>query len=657
MFNQPLLRALCLALVFAAPFASRAQEVRSLTEFPSEILVKIFGYLSPKDLLAVSQLCKAFHPLVNDDFSKRLRTLTSQPLSPEAILVDKMQAATISPRAIYKTLHTPQLANALSTLLSQPVVDVDLTKPLPTGLSRFPNPLLRRLLFHTSAAHTLKIHDTLSAVPLPTSGRDQLLHLDLSHNRLTQFPETVTNCPMLQTLILSHNLITGPLPLTLGQLKNLEVLRLDHNQITDTFKNIPALPELLELDVSHNRLESLSKNLANFKRLHTLRAAHNALQELPPDLAGMQSLTHLDCRHNQLKTLPFNFVDQSKDGFNLHTLRLGHNQLRGFFEDVEREISLKNKEIFDVDKQIPILPYIFPKLRTLDIAANGLTTAPSQLLQRLGGWDNRLEHLDVSGNPLTILSARDLPKNLTHLESRNLNLQTAPNLSALPLAHLDLSHNTLNRLLSAVSLPPTLQHLNLGHNDLTRLPSLRQALQLTTLRIEGNHFSALGPDLSALPSLSQVYLESRQIRQLSESLSQLSQSQPLTALPGSSPSLNPLEFFNPDGQSIFTLSSDQRPQLRALAPPLPVIPPLPLPTQPPQQPQASGLSWGVIAGVSLVIAGTVYAVKKRLRKKRKSLPTAQARRRPTHDAQDLRQLITKINSQPTVQHDFMIPRP
>jgi hypothetical protein len=68
------------------------------------------------------------------------------------------------------------------------------------------------------------------------------------------------------------------------------------------------------------------------------------------------------------------------------------------------------------------------------------------------------------------------------------------------------------------------------------------------------------------------------------------------------------------------------------------------------------LSWGVIAGVSLVIAGTVYAVKKRLGKKRKSLPTAQVSRR-RHDAQDLRQLITKINSQPTVQQDFMIPRP
>jgi hypothetical protein len=355
--------------------------------------------------------------------------------------------------------------------------------------------------------------------------------------------------------------------------------------------------------------------------------------------------------------LPFNFVDQSKDGFNLRTLRLGHNQLRGFFEDVENEIKINKtgEEIPDTQKQLPIPPYIFPKLLTLDIAANGLTTAPNQLLQLLGGWDNRLDHVDVSDNPLTMLAARDLPKQLTHLEARNLTLQTAPDLSALPLTHLDLSHNTRGRPLSAASLPPTLQHLNLGHNHLPRLPSLRQALQLTTLRIAGNNFSALGPDLSALPSLSQVYLESRQIRHLSESLSQLSQSQSVTARPEFSRQPRPLEFFNPDGQSIFTLSADQRHQLRALAPPLPVIPPLPLPTQPPQQPQASGLSWGVIAGISLVIAGTFYAVKKRLRKNRKSLPTAQVSRR--HDAQDLRQLITKINSQPTVQQDFIIPRP
>lgn len=235
-------------------------------------------------------------------------------------------------------------------------------------------------------------HDGIKLDSLPESLWD-LTHLQalrLSNNRLTQIPPAIVRLKELRVLDASLNQLTA-VPDEIAGLLSLESLLLARNQLVD----LPAvsLPQLRALDLSHNRLSSVPLAIQQLKEIESLDLSYNQLSALPNWVTELTSLRDLNVEGNALTSLP--------DGFSrLHKLRylnLARNRILRFDDRYARSLT---------------------ELRTLKIAANGLTELPLSMrgLQQL-------ETLDASDNELTFLpqSLAELPK-LTKLDVRGNNL-------------------------------------------------------------------------------------------------------------------------------------------------------------------------------------------------------------------------------------------
>ncbi|CAG5867011.1 unnamed protein product [Menidia menidia] len=136
--------------------------------------------------------------------------------------------------------------------------------------------------------------------------------LGLSQNRISELgQEAFRNLPFLQTLLLDHNLLTGP-ALEGGALKGLsqlEVLALGHNLLSmiqaDWFKGTEALISLkLEGNLLRN-VDSGSFPLNGLRDLETLDLSDNLIDRLDENsFNGLVSLRTLDLSRNRLSSAP-----------------------------------------------------------------------------------------------------------------------------------------------------------------------------------------------------------------------------------------------------------------------------------------------------------------------------------------------------------------
>lgn len=141
-------------------------------------------------------------------------------------------------------------------------------------------------------------------------GNANLEHLDLSWNRLAEFPAFLNGTPKLKYLDLSVNLITE-VPVWISELKSLEELRVDGDFFLDPKYKISALPDQLT-QLSRLRLLSLEDQVIvqlpeSFGQLAALEELHirgNLLSQLPSSITQLKALRVLDLKGNEIKELP-----------------------------------------------------------------------------------------------------------------------------------------------------------------------------------------------------------------------------------------------------------------------------------------------------------------------------------------------------------------
>lgn len=80
-----------------------------------------------------------------------------------------------------------------------------------------------------------------------------LYYLNLSHNRFTELPEVICDCPALEILDLSHNLLRS-LPLSLARVRTLQVLCITHNNFGTLPTVIAQMPGIDFLEIDGNPL-------------------------------------------------------------------------------------------------------------------------------------------------------------------------------------------------------------------------------------------------------------------------------------------------------------------------------------------------------------------------------------------------------------------
>ena len=152
----------------------------------------------------------------------------------------------------------------------------------------------------------------------------------LNYNGLTgPIPVELGSLSNLERLGLGSNQLTGTIPPELGRLSGLEWLYLDDNLLTGTIPpELGRLSGLERLDFARNRLSgTIPPELASLSNLGVLWLADNELTgTIPPQLGSLSNLWNLDLSNNQLSgTIPPDLSNLS----NLKTLDLSNNQLSG----------------------------------------------------------------------------------------------------------------------------------------------------------------------------------------------------------------------------------------------------------------------------------------------------------------------------------------
>ncbi|PPD79341.1 hypothetical protein GOBAR_DD23744 [Gossypium barbadense] len=172
-----------------------------------------------------------------------------------------------------------------------------------------------------------QIPDTIGSLP-----QLRILHFGL--NKLSgPIPSKLFSSDMtLIHVLFENNMLSGPLPLTLGLVKTLEVVRFDNNSLEgDLPLNLNSLTRVQDLYLSNNKLTGPLPNLTGMSSLNTLYLSNNSFDssDVPSWFPTLLSLTTLMMESTQLKgQIPASFFNLLQ----LQTVVLKQNELDGSFD-------------------------------------------------------------------------------------------------------------------------------------------------------------------------------------------------------------------------------------------------------------------------------------------------------------------------------------
>ncbi|KAL8514756.1 hypothetical protein ACS0TY_013729 [Phlomoides rotata] len=296
------------------------------------------------------------------------------------------------------------------------------------------------------------------------------MSLDLSINNLSGgIPESFAQLKNLTLISLFNNKLEGPLPAFIGDLPNLEVLQIWSNNFTMGLpENLGRNGRLMLLDVTQNHLTgTIPKDLCRGGRLKTLILMNNYFYgSVPQELGDCKSLLRIRIKDNFLNgTIPAGFFRFPL----LDMLELDDNYFTGELpEDISADKlgsftlsnnwvtgkippaigNLMNLEILSLDMnkfsgEIPAEVFNLNKLSKLNLSGN---TMRGKIPGAIAGSPH-LTFIDLSQNNLL----DEIPKNISLLQ--NLNV-------------LNLSRNGLKgEIPEEMGLMKSLTVLDLSYND------------------------------------------------------------------------------------------------------------------------------------------------------------------------------------------------
>ncbi|KAH8376976.1 hypothetical protein KR093_002422 [Drosophila rubida] len=345
---------------------------------------------------------------------------------------------------------------------------------------------------------------------LDLSSLAQLETLKCSHNKLI---ELIFNGTNLQTLVANHNCLQN-IPISKSVPLKLLHIDISHNYLTELPQWIGECVALTTLSAAHNQLSHVTELLRNWriKCLRTLDLAYNGLQELDYLPEAFSSVQQLMLQSNELQRLPANFFAVTHT--QLSTLNASCNRLSALpryeqnnnaaLEELCLTANQLNDNIFEV-----LLHAV--RLRMLRLAHNRIESLPADCVR---SWPH-LEVLVLSGNMLQQLPEHvSALSQLRELRCCNNLLLCTPQLAKLTkLKILDLAHNHLDRI-NLLSLVPSrnLKYLDLSGNlqlqvDEQQLKVCQTQSQRiwSLIDVSGNNRAALPTSISTqrLPSESQ----------------------------------------------------------------------------------------------------------------------------------------------------------
>lgn len=204
------------------------------------------------------------------------------------------------------------------------------------------------------------------------------------------------NLPYLETLDLSNNFFTGPIPNSFSNLTRLKKLSFSHNSFTNSVpESIGSLISLEELSLDNNNLRGTIPFAFNgLKNLKRLELQSNELTGEFPELTQLSQLVYLDASYNAISgKFPSHFPPSVIE------IVMRNNQIQGKIpENVLTNLS--NIQVLDLSHNqltelIPPSLFTHPTLQQLILSYNNLVTIHSPVDSN---YQNNLIEIDLSNN-------------------------------------------------------------------------------------------------------------------------------------------------------------------------------------------------------------------------------------------------------------------
>ncbi|KAM5554383.1 receptor-like protein 6 [Rosa sericea] len=309
-----------------------------------------------------------------------------------------------------------------------------------------------------------------------------LMSLKLSStNVFINLPSLIERFPSLKELgVSSCNISEGPVPLSLGNLRDLIYLDLSYNKFNGQIPTatLGNLRDLIHLDLSDNEFNGQipTATLGNLRDLIHLALSHNEFNGQIPtaSLGNLTQLTYLSLSNNHFH----GSVPQSLFTLmNLQKLFLDHNNFSGTVEfqkflNLQKltylDLSNNNLELLAESRFLNNATTVLPKFESLGLGGCNIREFPDFLRSQ-----EALSWLDLSGNKLQ----GQVPKWMWNTSTQTLSYinishnllsgfeKTPAVLPLVDLEYLDLSFNMFRELLLFPS--TSVRYYNIANNKLT----------------------------------------------------------------------------------------------------------------------------------------------------------------------------------------------
>ncbi|CAL1532335.1 unnamed protein product [Lymnaea stagnalis] len=292
----------------------------------------------------------------------------------------------------------------------------------------------------------LSMNEIMTISPGTFNGLNELLFLNLSHNRLSTIDGIFSSLLNLKTLDLSVNNLKELPANAFSNQSALTYLKLDGNPLknlySSSFRGLQSMKELRARDCS---LFQVDKDVfALMPPLITVDLGQNRLSDAPPALALIthKYLKNMFLDNNEIQALH----GENFAGLHLQTLDLSYNRIG----------------------KIDVAAFQWASLREVDLSFNLILSVSRPILKPLA---NYLTHFNLAGNPLRHL-ADGLFSDLQMLEWVNLSKCSLEDFKdnafegLARLRGLDISQNSIHHLpLGSFSLFDQLVSVNLNQNS------------------------------------------------------------------------------------------------------------------------------------------------------------------------------------------------
>ncbi|CAE6067328.1 unnamed protein product [Arabidopsis arenosa] len=287
--------------------------------------------------------------------------------------------------------------------------------------------------FNLPYLQTLDLTGNYFSGPIPDSlsNLTHLTRLALSANSFSgSIPDSLGSLSLLEELLLDSNRLDGSVPVSFNGLSNLKRLEIQVNNISGEFPDLSSLKNLYYLDASDNRISgripsSLPESLVQISMRNNL--IHGTI---PQSFKLFNSLQVIDLTHNKLSgSIPsFIFTHQS-----LQQLTLSFNGFTSLDSPYYSPLSLPS-ELISIDLSnnriqgmLPLFLGLLPKLSALSLENNNFFgMIPTQYV-----WKTVSSGSDFAGFQRLLLGGNFLfgvvPGPLMALKPGSTNLQLAGN--------------------------------------------------------------------------------------------------------------------------------------------------------------------------------------------------------------------------------------